>query len=221
MDLDQIPGLAKAVARAEAQAEARRDFSFTTATVLLAGVECRQLTARHLLILFAARTPFLYGGFREPEHVAQFLWIVSPEFSTDAKTRKAFIERAKKIKYLPAIKAIERYLEEALADFPKASAKKDTGSVLASFVGYLVHLIAKTYGWDDEAILDKPVARLCQYRALILQDIDPAKPVFAASDKVRREFVMRFLKSKAGQRWKAAQAKKAKRQGKRKGMRHE
>jgi len=187
MLLSKIPGYTAAVARAAAQEETLRRRAFLPHTTALCGVPVRAFTPRHFLILDELASPFLTGTTAGPEHVAQFFWIVSPAFllpspevpMREVKTaRSAFIGRiATRVRFGPALREIDAYLDAALFDRP--SGGDSTARPDVSFAAALVDEIASNYGWPDEVldargqpvwnagILDKPLARLCQYRRRI------------------------------------------------------
>jgi hypothetical protein len=48
----------------------------------------------------------------------------------------------------------------------------------------MVEIMAHSYGWDDEATMQKPVARLFQYMRLIQRRNDPKAILFNRSDAV-------------------------------------
>jgi hypothetical protein len=92
--------------------------------------------------------------------------------------RSAFIGRiATRVRFGPALREIDAYLDAALFDRP--SGGDSTARPDVSFAAALVDEIASNYGWPDEVldargqpvwnagILDKPLARLCQYRRRI------------------------------------------------------
>ena len=202
MQFDQIPGMREALAAAAAEEELRRDLAFCDLELDIAGEPVRQLTPRHMMLLFQARSPFFCGGRRQPEHVAQFLWAVSPQFSPDVRTRDAFLERiAETVPFQPARDGIEEYLDQALMDSPPTSSRRSRHAAICSFLAVLVHRIASAYHWDEGAILEKPIARLYQYLRLL--DRDAGETVFfnKLTDRAQRE---RYAAWKAEQKAAAA-----------------
>jgi len=85
---------------------------------------------------------------------------------------------ATRVRFGPALREIDAYLDAALFDRPSGG-KDSTARPDVSFAAALVDEIASNYGWPDEVldargqpvwnagILDKPLARLCQYRRRI------------------------------------------------------
>lgn len=219
--LDSIPAVCKAVARAERNADERRDLALSGVDLRLCGLDVRQLTPRHLLILFAARNPFLFGGRRASEHVAQFLWIVraqpassssSSSASPASNDREKFLRRVARIPYLRACKAIDAYIDASLMDKPPSTGSKRS-AIVGTFAS-IVHEIASLYGWSRDTILDSPIAEIYQYFRLITRDRDPKAIFFNPADKARR---LAFNKWKAAKAARAAKASPASDKGGRRG----
>ena len=188
MLLSKIPGYTAAVARAAAQEETLRRRAFLPHTTALCGVPVRAFTPRHFLILDELASPFLSGQTIGPVDVAQFFWITSPSFLLPSpeislrlvKTaRSEFISGiANRVRFGQALREIDAYLDAALFDRPSAGGDS-TARPDVSFAAALIDEIASNYGWPDEVldnrgqpvwnagILDKPLARLCQYRRRI------------------------------------------------------
>jgi hypothetical protein len=195
-----IPGLA----RAKRVEETLRVTPFLPIGEEINGIRVRQLTARHLGILIEARSPFFLNTRPDREDILIFLWVVSHAYRPDGMGRA---ESNRIVAAAPHgarfARAIERYIKRALFDKPPAS----IGGVVisASYLAGMVHKIAFAYGWPDEVldseglpvpnagILDKPIARLFQYRKWIVAERDPyAQPqVNPVSDKVRGQWLRR------------------------------
>lgn len=202
MELDKIPGLKETVAAAQAREEELRDVAMLGFPMEIAGVPVRQLSLRHLILLFLARSPFVCGGDATPEAILHFLWIVSPRFSYEAARRTEFILEVRElVKCDPAAEAIEEYLEAALIDRPAGSGGAKSAPIV-SFAAAIVHEVAAAYGWTKDVILDEPLAGIYQALRLIIRDdyMDKGKrppPTFnALSDRARREAVDKWLKEK-------------------------
>ena len=212
MLLSKIPGLTKAVAKAAAIEDTIRRRAFLPHVTTLCGLAVRPFTPRHFLFLDEARSPFLSGHIPGPEHVGIFLWLVSTDFvlpspqiplSNVRQRRHAFTQRIGRIPFIKALTEIGAYLDEALLDRPGGGGGDDP---IASFAAVLVDDIAAAYGWQDEildadgqpvhgaGILDKPIARLCQYRRLIWRRDCPSMPVTnRLCDTARRKAVENYL----------------------------
>ena len=144
----------------------RRDAAFLDLPPTLCGFPCLDMTARHLAILIHARSPFVCGGFPLAENVAQFLWVLHPQFSyTDTATRDAFIQECAALDYQEAVKAITDYVEACFMDAPPSGGKG--GESYNSFMASLVDVLAREYGWTRGEVLALPLSELFQYIRLI------------------------------------------------------
>lgn len=187
----QTTPAARAIAKARRIESGLRDMAFLPVLEEIAGVPVKQLTLRHLLILLAVRSPFLFGAFRGPEDVALFLWVVSPQYNRRNLGRGDFLQSIAALPYATTTRAIERYIDRSLMDRPPtvSSARPVIG---ASFVASLVTRIAEAFGWDDEVILDKPIARLYQYLGVLRAESNPKAPQFHPfSDRIRGRMLAR------------------------------
>jgi hypothetical protein len=165
------------IARAERLEDYWRDYAFLglTEELRIAGqkhpVRVRQLTLRMFIQLCAVRSPFLVGGRVGPEHVAQILWRLSPEYGKSA--RQEFVATVADLPFTATTRAITRYLDRMLIDKPPQSGKSNGSRPDTSFAASMIHQLAKEYGWSDEAILDLPMPRLFQYMRKIHRGYDP------------------------------------------------
>lgn len=174
-DPNSVPGYAEAV---EAE-RTNRDLAFIGLPVPLCGVVVRQLTLRHLLLLEHCGNAFICGGIPEPSDVALFLWFLSPDYCLDPKKRDEFVRGVARLKMVESVLAIRAFLDGAFMDAPQ---NLDGGKAYFSTAAGLVSMLAREFGWDDEAILEKPVARLFQYQKAILHRYRPDLPLFNPSD---------------------------------------
>ena len=169
----------------------RRDSAFLRLPLTLCGVECLQLNARHFAVLIHSRSPFVVGGTPLPENIAQFLWVLHPQFSyTDTAKRDAFIASVGGVDYLEAVKEITAYVDEALMDAPPGGGKQTES--YNSFMAYLVDTLAREYGWTAEHILSEPLACVFQYLRIMERRSGSKEPQFnRLADKARNDFLER------------------------------
>lgn len=198
MQLDKIPEVQKAIAKAAAEADAWRDYAFTDLPERIGRLDVAQLTVRHLFLLFAVKSPFLCGGPRLPEDVTQFLWIIR---KTDAD-RSRFIARVARMDYPRTLRAIDRYLQRALLDAP--GGKGDGGPTIASFPAVIVHRLATAYGWAREGILALAASEAFQYLRLI--DRQPDRPMLHPRVDRAQRLAWQRWKKKHPKQWAAHQA---------------
>src|SRR5687768_11564646 len=94
MLLSKYPGMGRAMARAAQLEDFLHDLPFLATLENIRGVSVRQLTARMCGLLLFVRSPFLYkGAVRRPQDVAQFLWIVSPDYKPDQKAADRYMKK--------------------------------------------------------------------------------------------------------------------------------
>ena len=167
--LEELPEYRRATARGSALEEHWRDNAFLGIEEKICGVTVRSITLRMFLRLCAARSPFFMPGPAiRPGHIAAFLWALSPKYKMPqergyARARQEFVDSIVELDYRAARRAIIRYIWRHFMDRPPSKRKRKSEPTAVSIAAAIVHALAQTYGWDDEAILDKPMARLYQY----------------------------------------------------------
>lgn len=181
-----IPGLAEAIAR---ETELRNQ-AFLDIPQELCGIPVLPLTLRRLLLLEEIGSPFVGGSTRapRPRDVVNFLWALSPYFSTRPGDLRRFSKRCRKLNPARIVLAIDGYVCDALQDRPPSTSGPTAPSYESFAAGY-VDVIASEYGWSEDAILDCPVARLFQYLKRILRRKDPKAPRFNPSDQVKADYL--------------------------------
>lgn len=198
MLLDHDKRLQRAIARAEEQDADRRDLAFLAPAITIARLPCLPLTPRMMLCLYLAKSPFLCGGTPGGEHVAQFLWIVSPQFRLgDRAAAVAFARRiGQRVPYVATVRKIDAVVADALRDRPARSAGK--GIAIASWVAALIHLFAFHYHWGKDEVLDTPIAQLLQLKRHIDRELNPNLPPFGGvADRVKGAWLRRRAERRA------------------------
>jgi len=203
-----------------------RERAYLPCCLRISGIDVHPFTPRHYLLLDAARSPLIgYPGEVLPEHVAQFLWIISTAFVLPShqmplrevkKIRAKFGERVRRVHYLPARKQIRAYIDEAWFDAPPVNHTTEDAPH-ASFAATLVERFlprpVATFDSRGQPIigggtLDTPFSQLFQVLRLMNRRADPdcflSNPL---SDRVERECVRRYFNRKKAR--KAARAAKA------------
>ena len=205
MDLESIPGYREDLAAAIRRSEDLRTVCFLDAPLEICGVRVDPFTLHHFLLLDFARSPFLCGGTPEFEHVAQFLFIVRNRRHRGTRTRAAFMRKVAAIKYVPAVLAIEEYLDDALIDSRPKPTAKSAGVSRAGFAASIVHEFAYAYGWTADITLHQPLGALLQMQRLIDRDeslrrgVRPPPPFNQLVDRVKRSYARKAIElSKEG-----------------------
>ena len=182
LDPTLIPGYAEAT-RQEQEA---RDLAFLGLPIPLCGIIVRQFTPRHLILLTRCRNRFLVGGVPQSEDIAAFLWQVSTAYAPGDAAGRVELFRSLKVDYAAAVAEIRAYLAAVFQDAPKG---RGPSKLYTSAMAYLVHTLAKEYGWDDDAILEKPLARLWQYYRHLESVYSPNAAQFNPSDRLMAEWL--------------------------------
>lgn len=185
LDLAQIPGYAEA----QRKEQEERDLAFCDWLVPLCGLEVRQFSLLHLIILGNCDNAFVSNADPKPEDVAFFLWVVSPQYRPNSQgERDAFCKDiGAKVKFVPACAEIAAYLDRAFQDMPAGSSPP--GKSYTSFVAPICDLFAREYGWDDQAVIRKPVARLFQLLRRIEKRTNPKAVMFNRSDSAIAQYL--------------------------------
>jgi hypothetical protein len=173
--------------------DAVRDATFLVEREEICGVEVLSMNWRHYLLLSGIGSPFLCGGTPLPGDVPRFLWVLSPEFTTDTRKRDKFIKRCRPLLFDQACDEIARYVEDTFQDSPEAAGDRKT-PVVGQLAG-AVDLLAHEYGWTEGEILRIPLKRVFQYMRCIIRRHDPQAIFINRSDTERR----RWLKDHNGQ----------------------
>ena len=153
---------------------------------------------------FAPRT---MGGFRNPSAHAQkvrpwtdeagdaripilrFLWVMSPEFSTDPKKARAFRQRNYFADFEGFNDRISSFINRAF-EFSPGSSGKSSGS--SEWMSYLIDAFAHQYGWSVDQILDSPIHRLLVLlRRIRERNSDRPVKFNSEGDRLRQEFMDR------------------------------
>lgn len=190
LKFSDIPGFREAIKRENDV----RDASFLDLTTNIGGVAIRQMTPRDMLILDGIGNPVMSGQLPSQDQLAQFLWILSPEFTLSKLKAWNFGRRIRKLDYLATAKACFKYVEETFQDSPGGSGINSTP--YAGWCAHLVNSIAINYGWPEEKILNLPLKRLFQYLKCVRRYNNPDSPTHNPSDKVKGDYI-RLLNARA------------------------
>lgn len=151
-----------------------RESAFLPITLDICGIEVKQYTMRHHILLDFANNPFVKGGVDfDKEHILEFLWIVSTDFEfKNAIKKMEFIAKQSSNlddDFYKYVYEINEYLSNAFLDMNQlesVGAEVETVSWIAS----IITTISSRFGWHDEYILDLPMARVSQYLRAIYKD---------------------------------------------------
>jgi hypothetical protein len=203
--LEQLPEYRRATRRGAALEEHWRDNAFLGLDEKICGITVRAITLRMFLRLCRARSPFLCPGRIRPGHVAQFLWHLSPKHKMPhergyKRARQAFADSIARLDYRTARRAIFRYIWRHFMDRPPSKRARKSEPASVSIAAAIIHALAKSYGWNDEEILDKPMARIYQYiielRTEHARDAKQPVPTFTPVVSRLRKRVLKRLDEK-------------------------
>ena len=176
MICDEYPGLMRGRDRLARVEQVLRCAAMFDSLEDINGVPVFRLTPRHVEQLLLVKSPFFYRGIaRQPEHVAQFLWIVAPSnrmngkqrggkkhsflrwlfrrFGFDPSERDLFVHSLPLHNYRRFYRAIDRYLDRMFLDSPSSAANgKAVGTAVSIAV---VNRLGRVYGWPDQVMDDE------------------------------------------------------------------
>ena len=184
MDLYDIPGFAEAVRHQRFV----RECAFLGVADSICGYEVVPMTPKHWSILVLAESPLLNlsDSLPRPEQLAQFLWVLNPEFSACARKRAAFLRRCREFVLPPpplfwatkrsyarlssrwerlqeVTQEARRYVRDTFMDAPASKAKCGVQLEYFSTCAMLVDIFRREYDWPEEKTLGEPLAKLFQY----------------------------------------------------------
>ena len=195
--LNDIPGLATAMAAAESSQYQTRENSLLNLTYDLCGFNVRTMTIRDYVLLDRVGSPFLQRVEPTMADLAMFLWILSPEFKAwingtglrkwlpslqpvaaflySRKVNRAFGKDIPKTSEAMIVKCFE-YIDEMFFDCPP-SVKGGEKSCLSYLTGWFDSLQSE-YHFTSEQVWEMGLPELFQRLAAIRQRINPSMPQF-------------------------------------------
>ena len=174
-----------------------RDTSFTPEIPWpVAGFRLRWITPLDYKVLVDSRNDIVFNEeFPRAAHIAAFYWFMAFEPKPRqwwrlALARWQFTKRIAQANPAVLVAAAKTYLAENVQDSPGGDSDGGAWRPLpTSWLVLLCDALAKEYGWDDDAIIRKPMARLYQYLKIIMARADPSAPTFNPSDSVKNRLM--------------------------------
>lgn len=172
---DRLKELQRKLADAVYNESAIRESAFLDIPYKIAGIPVDQLTPRKFIYLEFIDSPYVVNNDKMPEmeDTMTFIWICSKEYKlADNEAFEAFIDKHfdANFNWQQAQSDIVRHIEEAFLDSPPSSTnKKNSESDIPghAWIADYIDILASEYGWNDQYILDMPIARLLQYIKVI------------------------------------------------------
>ena len=183
---------------AVAREKSLRDAAWLDLPARICGMEFRQMTVRHYLVLDGVDSPFVRGGIPTPEQLAQFLWIVSPSFTPDEGEALRFTKEIGKLPFTQAVQESLAYVEQTFLDAPQGAKRDDGSPDYFSWLSSIVDALGSEYGWKPFEIMEMPLRQVFQLLRVIRRRHDPKAVLFNnLSDRAKLDWVQSMKKKAA------------------------
>lgn len=173
------------IAAAEAEAARRRDAAFIDIPFMVAGREpIRAMCLPDYLLLIESGNAHVCGLQPAPEsseeqaeqfwavHNAQFMWVLSPEFSRVESARQRFLNRVGALPFFRVCEDLAEYLRESFSDAPRparvTNAAPQASPLRVSFAAVWYYRLGSRLHWSRAEIRATPLRELFQ----LLRTID-------------------------------------------------
>lgn len=213
MDVLEIPGYAEAVLKERLV----RDAAFLGITESIGPFEVTPLTLRQWIILRLSNNPLMFGGTPSPTDLINFLWLLSTDYTPNARHRKAFERRCQRLffpprylailntwrarkkhelkkekKMLEAAKIIDAaraFMDETLQDRPPVPKTLGFEADYFSDGAYFCAVFGREFGWSQEEVLHTPLKRLFQYLNEMKHYHRSPVPLCNPSDRIKSSWL--------------------------------
>ena len=181
-----------------------RESCFLPITLDICGIEVKQFTFQHYVMLDFIKSPLLTGKEIEGSDVLTFLWIVSVNYKPNDKSafEKFVADKCVNLDCVKAVEECEQYLINALLDSvsekPTAgeSTKKSNEIPYYSWVAVYIDMFGKEYGWHPSEIMSLPTSMVFQLGRVIESRNGKKEFVNGLSDKCKKQ-ILELLNEKA------------------------
>ena len=181
---------AQRIREAETRERTNRDAAWLNLDANICGMKFRQMTVKDYLCLDAVDSPLLLGVIPSAAELAQFLWVLSPDFSERPEDKKRFCERVGKLPYADTLAACREFVEKTFLDAPQSDGKASGTPSYYSWITSLVDTLASEYGWTPFEVLELPLRQVFQLVRAIRKRRDPKAALFnPLSDKARCDWL--------------------------------
>jgi len=209
--LNQIPGLAEAMARAKQKQFRTRENSLLGLTYDLCGMTVRTMTIQDYVLLDRHDSPFIHRVEPTEKDLALFLWILSPSFEKWCKRKwfaflqpvAAFLHGRKvKRKFCrnipessePVVLKCFEYIDTMFFDSPPAL--RDGGESCTSYLTGWFDTIQSEYKYTSEEVWRMGLPELFQRLNAIRQRNNPSVPNFNKGTDAVKAWVLIGLRKK-------------------------
>lgn len=145
-----------------------RDAAMLNVNSRICGMEVRQITLRHWIILDAIDTPFQRNETPSKISIIEFLWVLNPKYSQGSYWRAAWFSRKLlKLDVNYAANECQKFWDETFQDKPPTfSTTKGFQSPQVSFSASVIFRVCKAVNADKEQVLNMPLKEAFQYLKL-------------------------------------------------------
>lgn len=173
-----------------------RDAAWLDVPAKICGRDFQQITIRHYMMLEAVDSPFVRGVIPTPEQLAQFLWIISPGFSTDPGEALRFTKGIAELPFTQAVKESMDLVETTFLDAPQGSGKAEDSTSYYSWVASIIDALASEYGWRPFEIIDLPLRQVFQLLRAMKKRHDPkCGMINNLSDRAKLDYLASLKKA--------------------------
>ena len=173
------------IAEARQSDAAAQDEAFLSLGQMIHDRPIVPLSVEKFLLLELTENHLIVEGDPRPEDVANFLWIMSPDFVPDPKKAKRALRRFPTRKWVVYLTAIQEFLGKIAA---LSQGKKETSP--KAWVSGVVDMFASQYNWRVSEILSLPMAQLFQLAARMRQRLSQTNVTFSPrADALQAEFM--------------------------------
>jgi hypothetical protein len=138
----------------------------------------QSMTVRHWLLL--EDNALMPGNIKDKEasniesDLAMFLWVLSPNFSTEKRKRLKFLKQVAKLNLTQTITGVTLYISQTFLDAPGGN----TNAIEASYTSQasdIIDLLASQYGWSLNEIMSLSLKQVFQLTRSIRQRLNPTE----------------------------------------------
>lgn len=175
-----IPGYDEAVAKEQRL----RELAYLGVPWDACGIKVKQITPHLLTMLSASGNPFVCGGVPLGVHVTQFLWLLSPDYSTSAWAMWRFRRKVRKLDLVSLATSIQEFVQVTFMDQPNGRLSVP----YACSSAWIEHRMWKDYGWKWEYTKGQPLRRIYGLLRCKAQDAGVVL-INSLSDKKRQDYL--------------------------------
>lgn len=201
-DYTELEGYREAAKEAFEKQQGIRERSLIGEMESVGGFNLRFISLRTYAALRWMQNSFVTSGVVPTlEDACFFVWIHCAEYKDAGgffRTLRNRYYRRRIGKRMNALKMheIEAWTYEQFQDFDKGESSGPSAPPSTAETAWIPEALAKEYGWDDQMILDMPIARITQYLRLRRLRNNSKYTPYQLTDEVNDQFAGKFQKMK-------------------------